>query len=283
MATVIGQSGAWHSVVLDVGRLGHTISRPEDIEPLAARLREQRPSALAARRAETMLSVQALSAEVAQLNDRGILVRFLNRHKVTRLRHQIDGRYADDRAFGTRLDRVIGHIESIPGSAELVGAQAELEVVERLRLLPEQYFVFNDVLLHANRTIRFDDAYLQSAQLDHAVLGPTGVFTIETKCWSRATAESGSHHNPFDQAKRAGYLCYDLLKQGYGPAKVHSVIACLGSLPAPPPKTMIHVLRPADLRSFISEYAHGKEELSSARIEQLRRFFETRVATRAEV
>jgi len=246
-------------------------------------LREERQATLEAHRAETACSVQQLSKEIVQLShSRGPLVRFFNRNKIRSVRHRIDRLYADDRRFETDLDSVIHRIAGLPNSAEMAGAQAELEVIERLRLLPETFVVFNDVRLRANRTIYFDDAYLQSAQIDHVVLGPTGVFTIETKCWSRATAESSSHHNPFDQSKRAGYLCYDLLKQAHGPMKVRSVIACLGSLPAPPPNTMIHVVRPADLRSFISSYAHGREELAAARIEQLRPFFERRVAARSE-
>ena len=281
MATVIGQSGAWHAIVLGVGRCGHSISSPEEIEPLAARLKEERQGALDAHRAATMGLVQERSAQVVELNDtRGFLVRFLNRHKVRRLRYQIAALYADDKAFGTHLDWVIQRIAGLPGSAELAGAHAELEVSERLRLLPDSFVVFNDVHLRATRTIRYEGAYLQSAQLDHVVLGPTGVFVIETKCWSRATAESDSHHDPFDQSARAGYLCFDLLRQAFGTTRVRSVIAHLGSLPAAPRDTKVHAVRPENLRSFIAEYGYGREELSAGQIEQLCPFFERRVVTK---
>lgn len=280
MADVIGQSGAWHSIALGVGRYGHIISSPADIEPLAARLKDERRGSLDAHRAETMHSVQQVSTEIVQLSDnRGFLVRFLNRHKVRRLRYRIAALYADDKAFESRLDWVTERVSALPGSPELAGATAELEVIGRLELLPDSYFVFNDVRLKATRKIRFDGAYLQSAQLDHLVLGPTGVFAIETKCWSRSTAESGSHHDPFDQSARAGYLCYDLLKQKFGTTRVHSVIAHLGSLPAAPRDTKVHAVRPENLRSFITDYAHGRQELSAEQIQRLRPFFEGRVAT----
>lgn len=279
MATVIGQSGAWHSIVAGVGSHGYTISSPADIEPLVARIREERPAALEAHRTETLRSVQQLSNEIVQLSDnRGFLVKFLNRHKVRSLRYRIQAAYNNDRAFARHLDWVIDRIAALPNSPELAGATAELEVIGRLELLPDSYLIFNDVRLKATRKIRFDGNYLQSAQVDHLVVGPTGVFTIETKCWSRATAEKGSHHDPYDQASRAGYLCYDLLRQRVGKTKVHSIIAHLGSLPAAPRETMVHAVRSGDLRSFITNWGHGRQELSPEQIQQLRPFFETRVS-----
>jgi len=282
VATVIGQSGAWHSIVAGVGSHGYTISDPADIEPLVAHIREERPAVLEAHRSETMRSVQQLSNEIVQLNDsRGRIVRFFNRHKVRGLRSRIAAAYSNDKAFERHLDWVIDRIAALPNSPELAGATAELDVVGRLELLPDSFFVFNDVRLKANRKIRFDGNYLQSAQVDHLVLGPTGVFTIETKCWSRATAEKGSHHDPFDQASRAGYLCYDLLKQKFGTTRVHSVIAHRGSLPPTPADTKVRTARPEDLRSLIAGWNGGRPELSPERIQELRSFFEYRVATKA--
>ena len=281
MAAVIGQSGAWHSIVAGVDSHGHTISSPADIEPLAARIREERPAALETHRAETMRSVQQLSNEIVQLNgSRGCLARFFNRHRVRGLRARIAAAYANDKAFARHLDWVIDRISALPSSPEMAGATAELDVIGRLELLPDSYFVFNDVRLKATRKIRFDGAYLHSAQVYHLVLVPTGVFTIETKCWSRATAESGSHHDPFDQSARAGYLCYDLLKQKFGTTRVHSVIAYLGSIPAAPKDTKVHAMRPENLRSFITDWGHGRPELSPEQIQQLRSFFDYRVGTK---
>lgn len=280
MATVIGQSGAWHSIVSGVGSHGYIISTPADIEPLVERLKAERPAALEAHRAETMRTVQQLSNEIVQLSDgRNFLVKFFNRNKVRILRIRIQAAYNNDKAFVRHLGWVIERIAALPDSAEMAGATAELDIISRLELLPDSYFVFNDVRLKANRKIRFDGNYLQSAQVDHLVLGPTGVFTIETKCWSRATAEKGSHHDPFDQAARAGYLCYDLLKQKFGTTRVHSLIAHLGSLPAAPADTKVQTVRPENLRSLITDWGYGRQELSPERIQQLRPFFEARVVS----
>jgi hypothetical protein len=281
VATVIGQSGAWHAIVLDIARRGHTVSTPEDIEPLLARLKADRQGTIDAHRAETMRAVQEQSIRIAQLNaERGFFVRFFNRAKINALRSQISALYASDAAYPTHLDRTIDRVEALPGSPEIAGALAELEVIDRLRELPDTYVVFNDVRLQATRHIYFDGASLQSAQVDHVVLSPAGVFVIETKHWSRATAASGAHHDPFDQSARAGYVCYDLLHEAFGKTKVRSLIAYLGALPSPPEGTKVKAIPVAELCGYIAWFRAA--ELDPARMEQLRAFFERRVATRAE-
>ena len=59
------------------------------------------------------------------------------------------------------------------------GARGEEKVSGMLEALPSTYHVFNDFV--AGR-----------AHVDHVVVGPSGVFAIETKCWSgRVTIEDG--------------------------------------------------------------------------------------------
>jgi hypothetical protein len=283
VATVIGQSGAWHAIVIDIARWGHTVSTPKDIEPLLARLKADRQSAIESHRTETMRSVQERSARITQLSsEHGLFRRFFNGFKVNALRSEVKTLYAADARYPAQLDQTIRRIEALPGSPELAGAEAELAVIEHLRLLPDTFVVFNDVRLDATRHIYFDGAALQSAQLDHVALGPAGVFVIETKHWSQSFVDSGNYHDPFDQVARAGYLCYDLLHEVFGKTKVRSLIACVGSLPAPPQDTKVKVVRPAGLCTFITEYAYGKQELTAEQIEQLRAFFERRVATRLD-
>lgn len=60
------------------------------------------------------------------------------------------------------------------------GARGEEKVAGVLAGLPDGYHVFNDFKAG-------------SAFVDHVVLGPTGVFSVETKCWSgEVTVEEGS-------------------------------------------------------------------------------------------
>jgi hypothetical protein len=71
-----------------------------------------------------------------------------------------------------------------------------VKVIDRLRTLPSSAVVFNDVRLKATRYIRFNGIALISAQIDHVVLTPAGVFVIETKRWSHRFVESGDFYNP---------------------------------------------------------------------------------------
>jgi hypothetical protein len=123
----------------------------------------------------------------------------------------------------------------------------------------------------------FDGAALQSAQLDHVVLSKSGLFVIETKRWSRNFVETGAFHDPYDQSRRAGYLCYDLLRERFGKTRVQSVIASVGSLPAPPADTYVDVVRPDALTEYVTR--HRKEQFDDSRFGELSSFFERRVAS----
>jgi len=60
------------------------------------------------------------------------------------------------------------------------GARGEEKVAGILAGLPSGYYVFHD----------FD---VGSSHVDHVVIGPTGVFSVETKCWSgEVTVEDGT-------------------------------------------------------------------------------------------
>jgi hypothetical protein len=179
--------------------------------------------------------------------------------------------------YSSSLNRALEYLRTLLNSAELAGAEAELDVINRLRALPPSVVVFNDVRLKATRYIRFNGAALVSAQIDHVVLTPAGVFAIETKRWSLRFVRSGNFYSPFDQASRANYLCYDSLRKRFGKMRVRSVIACGGSLPEPPPESYIKVVRPEELTGYISGFR--KTELTPVLFGRLRDYFESRVGS----
>lgn len=278
MATVIGQSGAWGEIVSDLARRGFTVSTPQELLPLVAVLAEWRPQAISAHREYTMRAVQERSKRLAQLAaDRGVIRRLLNWYEVHTVKTAVAKLYAADASYPALVDQNIRRIEALPNSAELAGAEAELKVIDQLRQLPDSCTVFNDVRLKATRHISFDGIALQSAQLDHVVLGPSGVFVVETKHWSRSFVASGDFHNPFDQSRRAGYLCFDLLRERFGKVKVRSVIASFGCLPSAPEGSQVKVLRAGELAGYLQRF--NNVEIDPAQLEQLRAFFEARVPT----
>jgi len=275
VATVTGESGAWHEIASDIARRGYAVSSPLDLVPLAAELIETRPLAIEAHRAATMKSVQSKSASIASLAaERGFFRQFFNGFKIRALKAEVASLFRTDSRYPVTLDQTIQRIRSLPNSAELAGAEAELAVIEQLRMLPDSFSVFNDLRLRATRHIYFDGAALQSAQLDHVVLTPSAVYVIETKHWSRRFVESGDFHDPFDQSKRAGYLCYDLLRQ-FGKPPVNTIIACVGSLPDAPADSRVKVLRLDGLRGYI--LGLHKDAMPSQRLEQVKRFLELQV------
>lgn len=93
-----------------------------------------------------------------------------------------------------------------------IGARGEERVSEVLKKLPESYHVFNDFVIGRKH-------------VDHVIVGPAGVFAIETKCWSgKVTIEDGHilvggtlpDRSPLTQVKReAEDVKRALLKEGW--------------------------------------------------------------------
>lgn len=75
-------------------------------------------------------------------------------------------------------------IKKIKKTNEYKGAVGELEVIKNLENLPEDYFLLNDLFLELDEYIIFHGTKIRSAQIDHLVVGPTGVYVIEAKNWS---------------------------------------------------------------------------------------------------
>jgi len=278
VAAIVGQSGAWQIIASDLARRGYPISAPRELLPLATKLETNRPQLIDANRADTTRAVKELTTRIDALAaERGLFSRLIGWFRIRALKTKVSALYKADAHYASSLDQAILRIRAILNSPELVGAEAELAVIDRLRTLPASMVVFNDVRLKANRYIRFNGIALVSAQIDHVVLTPAGVFVIETKRWSQRFVESGEFHNPFDQVSRANYLCYDLLRRSFGKMRVRSIIACAGSLPDPPRESYIKVIRPENLTSYILGFRNT--ELAPERFSELQRFFEYRIGS----
>ena len=148
------------------------------------------------------------------------------------------------------LKREISFLRDVRNSPDFAGAVAELELIAELQSLPDGYHVFNDVRLQAKKAIRFDDAWLKSAQIDHLVVAPTRLFVIETKNWSKEFASDGDFFDPYQQVKRAGYLCYKIIGQPHG-VKVQTILAYKHHLPETEQDTFTKVLRLGAVKDYI--------------------------------
>lgn len=112
--------------------------------------------------------------------------------------------------------RGLGHVESF-----FKGARGEERVSRILESLPDDYHVFNDFGSGRHR-------------VDHVVVGPTGVFAIETKCWSGDVTVEDDHvlvngrlpsREPLTQAVREAALVRGILAKAGWEGSVTPVLA----------------------------------------------------------
>lgn len=102
-------------------------------------------------------------------------------------------------------------IERITGSKKFKGATGEVEVIRHLEKLSDNFHVFNDYTVELKEWIKVKGENRRTAQLDHVVVGPTGVYVVETKNWSKSYVDkrfTDNKHTPYDQVDSARYLLY---------------------------------------------------------------------------
>lgn len=110
------------------------------------------------------------------------------------------------------LDRLTREYRS-----ELKGYYGELLVMDTLKQLDDSYYVISDVRITRESGHRFDGRMLKSARVDHIVIGPKGVYCIETKNWNTLkNKDNGDKPTPGEQARRASHLLYKFLKYTCG-------------------------------------------------------------------
>lgn len=95
----------------------------------------------------------------------------------------------------------------------IYGALGEQKVVKTLETLSDEYFLINDFAVSFSPAIynRQENDYIKSVQIDHILVGPAGIFLIETKNWSEKSLENLSLRSPVEQVKRASFALFYLL------------------------------------------------------------------------
>jgi hypothetical protein len=179
---------------------------------------------------------------------------------------EIDGRFDERKRRLVRLlaapaaeidGRVRPQLQTLDGfrsllaSPEMIGARAEVQVAEELGRLSDSFEVLHHLHLRASHFVRHNRKPVVSAEVDHLVVGPTGIYLVETKCWGARFVADGAFFDPFEQTDRAGLLCHVLLKEARLPAKVRQIVTPFASLPAPPQGSYTRVVPPNRLRRWI--------------------------------
>jgi hypothetical protein len=122
-------------------------------------------------------------------------------------------------------------LKSISNSIELASAVVELEMIETLSHLPENFHVLNDIHLKTERGIRFEGEWLIHGEINHLVVSPAGLFAIEVNNGGKQSFQKKAEFDPSDQIKRAAQLCYLFLKPDFPMVSVRGILAYRGHLP----------------------------------------------------
>lgn len=161
------------------------------------------------------------------------------------------------------------------------GAEGEERVTLELKKLPETYTVINDYRRSFASPIydRKNDDRIYSVQIDHIVVGPTGIYLIETKNWSKDSIERLDLFSPIKQLQRHGFAMFVLLNQAVEEGRMGSFsdhwgnkkislknIICMINHKPQQEFQYIKVLSPREITRYIS---YGKQVYSEDEIRDL--------------
>jgi len=139
----------------------------------------------------------------------------------------------------------------------LIGAHGEETVITALSYLPDEYHVLNDVNLHFQKAIHWHekDEYIKNCQIDHIIVGPTGIFLVETKNWKSSDIELKSDKLKY-QVRRSSLAMWYFLKDFYWRAdwpKIRNVIVSINGSPFGwKPDKYIDIVTPYQLCGYIT-------------------------------
>lgn len=98
----------------------------------------------------------------------------------------------------------------------IYGALGEDKVVKELEKLSDDYILINDFNCTFSPPIynRREGDVIKSVQIDHVLIGPSGVFLIETKNWSVDSLNNFNLRSPVAQIKRTNFALFRILSGG---------------------------------------------------------------------
>ena len=139
-----------------------------------------------------------------------------------------------------------------------IGAQGEELVISILSRLPREYHVLNDVNLQFKPALYWkkNKGYILSSQIDHIVVGPTGIFLIETKNWKLSDIDQKFDDLIF-QVQRSSYALWRYLVSYYRqndlPKIRNIVVSMQGSNTGRKLQKFIDIIAPNQLPGYITE------------------------------
>lgn len=116
----------------------------------------------------------------------------------------------------TEIDRKKSVIDE--SNNYIYGALGEQKVVKTLEALSDDYYLINDfdIIFYDAIYNKRDNEYIKSVQIDHILVGPSGIFIIETKNWSEKSIKNLNLRSPVDQIRRASFILFKFLNNDIG-------------------------------------------------------------------
>lgn len=98
----------------------------------------------------------------------------------------------------------------------ILGSIGESMVSSSLSSLPDSYVVINNVHIQLFEPIPYpsENDRILSFQIDHVVVGPGGVFAVETKHWGQESISNHDLFSPVKQIRRSGYALFRTINSG---------------------------------------------------------------------
>ncbi|OQA56952.1 MAG: Nuclease-related domain protein [Candidatus Omnitrophica bacterium ADurb.Bin277] len=163
----------------------------------------------------------------------------------------------------------------------IYGSIGEANVINELKKLPNTYHVINDFNVAFSRPIynQAENDRIYSVQVDHLVVGPTGVFIIETKYWSDESISNEMFFSPVKQVKRAGFALFVLVNDAIKARQIMRLVNHWGERKISPKQIVasvnsaphaefqyVKVLGIEKLNSYIT---YGKQEFTTEEVQDI--------------
>lgn len=147
----------------------------------------------------------SLSKEIKQLRQQATILR----------KEMSETAEREKKAHNARLEYIAKCVKT--HEKEYIGAIGEMDVIRALARLPAGYVVINDVQLTFSPALYWParDDYILSAQIDHVVVGLTGVHVLETKNWGTKMHLKQLDFPPEVQVARASFALKEALKDQF--------------------------------------------------------------------
>lgn len=170
---------------------------------------------------------------------------------------------------------------------DYIGAIGEEKVLGKLLELPDSYTIINDYQMTFQNAIynKNTHKYIKSIQIDHVVIGPTGIYLIETKNWTEQTVNNEDIYSPIEQLTRSQYVTYLLLNPHNSKNRLRSFHTHWGTHKITPksillmtnfkPRAEFPYIKILSLFQLNSYILSGTDNLSSNQVRELVNFFNT--------